>query len=196
MPTSLTLLGPITRLQIQRAILTVGERPDRRYDPSALLSVNTLTLLPEGAVAHTETGEALMDVHHRAHPQSRYRDNNSFSFNVTGHYAAMRAEYGPHLTDGIAGENILIAYDQRLDASALVNGLAIERQSDGTLVWLREISVAHPCRPFSGYVLGGTEASVKEALRFLDHGTRGFYGMLAQAEAATIAIGDRVFIGA
>ncbi|HKC48881.1 MAG TPA: hypothetical protein VKB63_14860, partial [Gemmatimonadales bacterium] len=39
------------------------------------------------------------------------------------------------------------------------------------------LQVAHPCRPFTGWALGGTveSAVLKEQLQFLDDGMRGFY---------------------
>lgn len=74
---------------------------------------------------------------------------------------------------------------------ALANGLAIQPQGGGP-VWLRQMLVAHPCRPFSGYVMGGTEATVKSALQFLDNGMRGYYCVLAQERPVTIAVGDMV----
>ncbi len=102
-------LGPIVRLQIQRASLKLGEKPNRTYDPAALLEVDALTLTPAGAVALLPDGSALLDVHHTAHPRSRNSDGvNDLSVGFTGHYARMRANYGPHLSDGCAGENILV----------------------------------------------------------------------------------------
>ena len=49
---------------------------------------------------------------------------------------------------------------------------------------------AHPCRPFTGWALGGTveSAVLKEHLQFLEDGMRGFY---CTAEGAgVVEVGD------
>jgi hypothetical protein len=110
------------------------------------------------------------------------------------HYEMLKAEYGGHLWNGCAGENILVDTLARLTLDKLAHGLAIQRQNSGEVIWLRETLIAHPCRPFSGYVMGGTEASVKAALQFLDSGMRGFYCQLAHDQPVTISIGDMLLI--
>jgi hypothetical protein len=193
--TPLKPLGKIVRLQIQRSSLTVGQKPNRHYDPGPLLPVKQLTLTPLGAVAHSAEGEPILDVHHTQHPTTHNVDNtNPFSVNFTSHYEMLKAEYGGHLWAGCAGENILVDTLARLTLDKLTSGMAIQRQKGGEVVWLRETLVAHPCRPFSGYVMGGSEASVKEALQFLDNGMRGFYCQLAHDQPVTISIGDMVLI--
>lgn len=195
MSTELKPLGHIVRLQIQRSSLTVGERPNRQYDPAPLLPVKELTLTPLGAIARSAEGEPLLDVHHIHHPTTHNVDNtNPLSVNFTSHYEMLKAEYGGHLWNGCAGENILVDTLARITLDKLAHGLAVQRQSGGEVIWLRETLVAHPCRPFSGYVLGGTEASVKAALQFLDNGMRGFYCQLAHDQPVTICIGDIVLI--
>jgi hypothetical protein len=197
--TDLKPLGKIVRLQIQPSSLKVGEKPNRQYDPTPLLPVKQLTLTPLGAVARSAEGEPILDIHHTQHPATHNIDNiNPFSVNFTSHYEMMKAEYGGHLWNGCAGENILIETLTRLTLDNLASGMAIKRQNgdrqNDDVIWLRETQVAHPCRPFSGYVMGGTEASVKEALQFLDNGMRGFYCQLAHDQPVTISIGDMVFI--
>ena len=198
MSTDLKPLGKIVRLQIQRSSLTVGEKPNRHYDPAPLLPVKQLTLTPFGALARSAEGEPILDVHHTQHPTTHHVDNtNPLSVNFTSHYDMLKAEYGGHLWNGCAGENILVDTLARLTLDKLTSGMAIKRQNGGEMIWLREALVAHPCRPFSGYVMGGSEASVKEALQFLDHGMRGFYCQLAgfrRDQAVTISIGDLVMI--
>jgi len=106
----------------------------------------------------------------------------------------MRAEFGDHLWDGCAGENVLVETGTQVSLEMLAQGMAIQPAGGGEPVWLKEVLVAHPCRPFSGYVLRGTEASIKEALQFLDDGTRGFYCAFAQADPVTVAVGDAVLL--
>ena len=200
MTTDLKPLGRIVRLQIQSASLKMGEKPNRQYDPAPLLPVKELTLTPLGAIARSVDGEPILDVHHVQHPTSHNMDNtNPLSVNFTSHYEMMKAEYGGHLWHGCAGENILVETLDRVTLDQLTSGMAIKRQNGSDVIWLRETLVAHPCRPFSGYVMGGSEATVKEALQFLDNGMRGFYCQLAGFhldQPVTISVGDMVFISA
>lgn len=194
MPPSLRPLGKIIRLQIQRAPLKVGEKPNRVYDPAPLLAMAELTLTPQGALVPQADGAALIDVHHAAHPQTRNSDNvNALSLGFTAHYADMRARFGEHLALGCAGENLLVEAAGRLALDELAGGVII-RKSDGTQISLTNLMIAAPCRPFAGYALGRTvdAAALKDALQFLDAGRRGFYCRLAQTEPVTVAVGDEV----
>ena len=188
--------GRIVRLQIQRSPLKLGEKPNRTYDPSPLLAVDELTLTPQGAVARTPDGTSVLDVHHIGHPQTRnVAGVNTLSVGFTTHYVAIRARYGEHVTDGCAGENILIEMDGIVDFGLIAGGLAIQPANAAAPVWLRVNKIAAPCREFSGYVMSGPgSAAPKEALQFLNDGMRGFYCGLAQAEPAIIAVGDPVLI--
>lgn len=189
-------LGTIVRLQVQPSRLTLGERLNRYYDPSALVAMVELSLTPQGVLACRPDGATLLDIHHTAHPETRNEDGiNSLSVGFTRHYAAMRERYGEHVMDGCGGENILVDADEIVDLDRLIQGLAIQPASGPDLVWLHEFYVAHPCEPFSRYASRATEAvEIKQALQFLDNGLRGFYCALAQAQPATIAVGDRVFV--
>jgi hypothetical protein len=97
------------------------------------------------------------------------------------------------VTDGCAGENILIETERQITLEDIAGGVAIQPAGGNSLVWLRVTQVAAPCRPFSGFVTHVTEAAVvKETLQFLDDGVRGFY-CAWRAEPAT-CLGDRVLI--
>jgi hypothetical protein len=188
-------LGRIVRLQIQPAPLKLGEKPNRRYDPSALRGVSELTLTREGATARTPEGETVLDIHHARHPHTRNHANtNPLSIGFSAHYDLMRAEYGEQLWTGCAGETIIVENLQRIKLDDVAAGIAIVPQNGGAAVWLTSVAVARPCLPFSGYVLGGTEALVKTTLQFLDDGLRGFYCALEQDAPAPIAVGDNVFV--
>lgn len=197
MTPALYLLGKIVRLQIQRSALKVGEKPDRRYDPAALLAVDELTLTPEGALARLADGGTLLDVHHVGHAQSRNNDGvNDLSIGFTAHYTAMRERFGDHLADGCAGENILVETNGRIELAVLDGGIALQSLGGGSPIWLKNFRVAAPCNPFSGYALGRRvdAATLKATLQFLNDGMRGFYCMLALEESVTIAVGDQVFV--
>src|SRR5207302_7711073 len=104
----------------------------------------------------------------------------------------MRDQYGPHLTLGCAGENIIAETDRRLAWSDVAAGLAIVAPDGRERVRLRVLQVAHPCRPFTGWALGGRVESdvLKSHLQFLDDGTRGFY--CVGQTTGMIEMGDRV----
>ncbi len=194
-PSNLTPLGKIVRLQIQRASLKLGQKPHRYYDPAALLPAEALTLTPPGVVAFLPDGSAVLDVHHTAHPHTRTMDGtNDISVGFTGHYARMRARYGLHLSDGCAGENILVENGDQLDLATVQHGLAIQSAASGEWVRLQQVALALPCVEFSGYAVRqpGPEA-MKAALRFLDHGLRGFYCVFEGPGMARVALGDRVY---
>src|SRR5207253_1296007 len=85
-----------------------------RYNvPAPLLSVPALDLGESGVSAWNAQGERILDVHHKDHPASRnVRGSNGISIGFTAHYDALRARFGTHLEDGLAGENILVQTDR------------------------------------------------------------------------------------
>lgn len=194
------VLGTVVRLQVQAASLKVGDAP-RRYDPSPLQVVHALTVTPGGVVGVTGEPDGLIDVHHQDHPGTKNSGGkNGISLGFTSHYHAMRQQFGPHLSDGIAGENVLI---QLADGARLV---APEELAGGVMfigdgrspLALERVIVAAPCVEFSRFALRfpddrKPDATVTEALRFLGNGMRGFYGAY-QGEPAVLRVGDRVAI--
>ena len=190
-------IGRIVRLQVQLSSLKVGERPLRRYDPAPLRSVQAL-ILEEGGVRGVMAGdEEVVDVHHRDHPASKNRGGNGVSVGFTGHYADMRARFGAHLDDGLAGENILVETRYSYGEADLANGLVVET-AGGATVRLERVVVAEPCVEFSRYALRyppdtRTDRAVTSALTFLGDGMRGYYATY-HGEPARIELGDRVLI--
>ena len=190
-------IGTVVRLQIQESSLKVGSKP-RRYDPAPIRSVPALSLSPAGVVGLAADGKTIIDVHHHDHPSSKNRDGeNGVSLGFTAHYLAMRQRFGQHLRDGIAGENILIEVDRRFSVEDLADGVVVEG-AGGRRLELRPVIVAAPCVEFARYALkfpdgARPDATVTEALRFLDAGMRGFYATYA-GEPAVVAIGARVFL--
>ena len=190
-------IGTIVRLQVQASSLKVGDRP-RRYDPAPLRSVPAISLSAAGVVGLAEHGESIVDVHHREHPSSKNRGGeNGISLGFTTHYLAMRERFGQHLRDGIAGENILIEVDRQFPVEDLANGVVVEG-AGGKRLELRPVIVAAPCVEFSRYALkfpdgARPDATVKEALRFLDAGMRGFYATYG-GDPAVVEVGAQVFL--
>lgn len=194
--TSVAFLGRIARLQIQRAPLKTGPKPDQRYDPGALLAVETLTLTTQGAEARGPDGAWLLDVHHARHPQTRQNNGeNALSVGFTAHYARMRERFGAHVELGCAGENILVETGHPVALEQAAGGFVIETAA-GTRVRLGSVLVAAPCRPFTRYLLqqSAEPDRLKAGLHFLDGGMRGFYAALPQAEPAVVSVGDTVYL--
>jgi len=191
------LIGAIVRLQVQESSLKVGDKP-RRYDPAPIRSVPALSVSAAGVVGLAENGNSILDVHHHDHPASKNRGGeNGISFGFTGHYLAMRQRFGQHLAAGIAGENILIEADRQFQLAELAGGVIVESTA-GKRLELRPVIVAAPCVEFSRYALkfphgDRPDATVTEALRFLDAGMRGFYATY-EGEPAVIEVGARVFL--
>lgn len=193
-------LGPVVRLQVQVEKIKTGEGMHQRYTPEQNLKpVETLRLDPGGVFGVTVGGATLPDVHHRDHPRSRFRGANGISLLTTGHYARMREQFGGHLIDGIAAENVLVAYDGILTLGDIVNGIVIGGGEDACVIGTWD--VAHPCTPFSRFALQfpddqKPDRRVTEALQFLDSGTRGFNGLYDERgpNPAEIRLGDMVYL--
>jgi hypothetical protein len=188
-------IGTITRLQIQRSSLKTGEKPNRVYDPTPLLSVARLTVTPDGVLGAGAEGSWLVDVHHRAHPETKNEDGlHGVSVGFTSHYAAMRDRFGARIVVGCAGENVIVAADRMFTYDDLAGGMAIVATDGPERVRLRVLQVAHPCRPFTGWASGArVEPDVlKSHLQFLDGGTRGFY--CVGEGSGTVAVGDRLVL--
>ena len=186
-------LGRIVRLQIQRSSLKTGEKPNRVYDPARLLTVAHLAIGPDGVLGQADDGAWLVDVHHRAHPDTKNEDGaHGVSLGFTSHYAAMRDRFGNRITLGCAGENIVVETEGRITFEDLERGVALLGEGGGELARLEVLQVAHPCRPFSGWALGGGVESdvLKDTLQFLDDGMRGFY--CQGVGSGIVAVGDRV----
>src|SRR4029077_3830389 len=102
-------LGRIVRLQIQRSSLKTGEKPTRIYDPARLLTVGHLAIGPEGVLGQSTDGAWIVDVHHRAHPQTKNEDGaHGVSLGFTSHYAAMRDRFRQRIPVGLAGGELCV----------------------------------------------------------------------------------------
>ena len=187
-------IGSIARLQIQRASLKVGQKPDRWYDPGPLHEVPALLVTPGGVRAEIDA-QTVIDVHHRDHPHSKFAGDNGVSVGFTAHYRAMRSHFGDHLSDGVAGENILVESEETIEEEQLARGLALVTATD-LVVQLSMVRVAEPCVEFSRYALGrecGAGVDVSNALRFLRGGMRGFYATYTGEDPMVVRPGDGVY---
>ena len=190
-------LGAIVRLQIQRSSLKTGDRGHRVYDPAPLLAVDRLSVSADGVVGLSASNDWIVDVHHRAHPESKNPDGrHGISLGFTSHYGAMSQRFGKRIEVGCAGENIIVQtpLSRRFTLDELRPGVAILSAEGVERVRLAVLEVAHPCRPFTGWCLGDVVESdvLKGHLQFLDDGMRGF--RLAGDGSTVIAVGDRLAI--
>lgn len=189
-------IGTVKFVQIQRNPLKIGEKPDRRYDPDGLQVVDSLLVTQDGVIGLLTSGERLVDVHHTTHPHTRNRGDNGISIGLTAYYREMRTRFGDHMTDGIAGENILIESDHAYTLAELGTHLIFENPATGAQIRLNVVEPTAPCVPFSQFAarrkLEGSDQ--KTVLQFLDNGMRGFLVAAAPGTSNfTIQAGDRVY---
>ncbi len=191
-------IGRIVRLQVQTAHLKRGEQPRRWYDPAPITEVATLRLEDGGVSGVGADGTLHHDVHHRDHPIARHRGDNGISVGFTSHYGAMRDRFGDHLTNGVAGENILVEAGDVFTPESLGGTLVVETER-GT-ARLADVIVAAPCVEFTRFCMrwprdARPDRTVTEALQFLDGGMRAFYATadLAASTARELRVGDMVF---
>jgi hypothetical protein len=188
-------LGRLVRLQVQRSSLKTGEKPNRVYDPGPLLSVPEVWMTPDGILGRGPDGAWVVDVHHRAHPQTKNADGlHGISIGFTSHYGAMQEQFGGGITLGCAGENLIAETAVRVALEQIAGGLAILAPDGRERVRLEVLKVAHPCRPFTGWALGRRVESevLKAHLQFLDDGMRGY--RCHAAVAGMVSVGDRLVL--
>lgn len=186
-------LGEIVRLQVQVAPLKRGERPHRWYDADRIRRVDALTVTPRGVVGHVD-GRDVIDVHHRDHPQSRHRGDNGLSLCPTGHYELMRRRFGEHLVDGVAAENVLVERLGWLDLADLGDGV-VAVTGERARVTLGAARPAQPCVEFSRFATGDA-AAVREPLRYLADGMRGYLLTVEEGAGTRLREGDRLHLPA
>lgn len=191
-------IGTIKFVQIQQDSLK-EHLPDgsRNYNPSPLLRLNRIKLTVDGVIGITDSGDEIIDVHNTRHPNSRYRGDNPISMGFTSHYEKMRDEMGDHLTDGIAGESILVDCDTIYTPDVLHHQIVIKNETQGSMIYLNEIIPTPPCEPFSRFARARqlSPPETKATLQFLSYGTRGFYMKLEGSPANTlIQTGDSVYL--
>lgn len=201
---------PVIRVQVQLDHMKPGLPPRRRYEPGILREVAELRVGSDGAVGADEDGTEYLDVHNVRHPHTRdAKGRSGISIMTTGDYAALRGRYGPHLTDGIAGESVLLDFAAGLAGRAMPTELAIvtgalAQRAGGTATGgvmpavtpvavdaparlaLTGVHIAKPCVEFTRFCLRRDDFDVDDeitkTLKDLDGGARG-YKMTAVAPA-------------
>jgi len=186
------LLGPIVRLQVQRDPLkTKGSG----YDPAGILALEVAAIGPLGIVGRLQD-RWVLDAHHAAHPHSRAGGRRALSIGFTGHYDRMAQRFG-EAPLGCAGENLIVATPNRLEASDL-SGTLVVRGADGD-VELRRARVAAPCAEFTSWIkrLDTVLPAVDQPddIAFLDDGMRGYILDVAHLpHPMTVRLGDEVWV--
>ncbi len=199
-----TQLGEVTLVQLQPQGLiidAVGETPTGLfYDASRRVEVDRLEITTRGIEASLPGGEQVLDIHHLDHPDKAYGNDDLVCIGFTSHYDAMRTEYGEHIVNGVAGENILIDCPKEMWPDDLDRLLAIENQDTGQLATLNLVKFATPCVEFSQFCIQRQREEIptdrmREVLRFLGRGRRGFLLVLeAGLDAVIVRPGDKVFM--
>ncbi|MGI9644313.1 MAG: MOSC domain-containing protein [Ilumatobacteraceae bacterium] len=178
-----------------------GPGPERSfYDASRRVEVDRLHITGRGIEATLPGGDRVLDIHHLDHPGKAYGDDDLVSVGFSAHYDAMRDEFGEHMVDGTAGENIIIEYPGEVWPEDLADTLAMENQDTGELARFHSVGFATPCVEFSRFCAQRVDDDVSagrlaEILRFLGRGRRGFLLLLNDAHGpVTVRPGDRVFL--
>jgi len=172
------VIGTIKFVQIQRSRMKICQGGQQVYHPASLLPVAKLVLSDGGIAGITQEGQDILDVHHRQHPQSRYKDDNKISFGFSQNYQLMQQYFGKHIATGDGGENIIIEASEDVLALTSLGHVYIMNQHDNSLIKFDNITCATPCHEFSLYCLHGSKShkEIKSALQFLNNGMRGYYG--------------------
>ncbi|UCE00680.1 MAG: hypothetical protein JSV42_08205 [Chloroflexota bacterium] len=193
------LLGTIKITQIQPSGLIVETPSGEIYDPSRLLQVERLFLTHQGIEVKSPNGELILDIHHTNHPQTHGKGYNAISVGFSAHYRQMRADFGDHMVDGIAGENIIIQSEELVWLADLGDQVLVEGPSGRRQVLLDVKKIAAPCEEFSHFAANSQgkrlpAGELKETLKLLGDGRRGFLLALnPDQEAIFVQPGDFVF---
>ena len=196
----LNLLGYVKLTQLQPTGLIVNTPSGEFYDPSRRLVVDSLQISPLGIEAITPDGEHVLDIHHIDHPDKKYDNDDLVCIGFSSHYAAMRARFGEHMIDGIAGENIIIQAEKEIWPEDLGQRLGFESSETGDITFLDVVKFAAPCEEFSHFAAQSQHqhlpaAELKATLQFLGNGRRGYLLVLSDGqEPAIVQPKDRVFV--
>ena len=193
-------LGIVKLVQVQPSGLIIETPSGSFYDASRRVEVESLCITVRGIEAITPKGEHVLDIHHIDHPDKAYDNNDLVCIGFTSHYEGMRARFGDHMVDGIAGENIIIEYEQEVWPEDLHQQIAFENTNTGRRALLDVVSFAAPCEEFSHFAANSQyerlpAEKLKATLQFLGNGRRGYLLVLSgNQEPVTVRSGDRVFV--
>jgi hypothetical protein len=104
------------------------------------------------------------------------------------------------MVDGIAGENIIIDFEEEVWPEDLGQQIGIENAETGELALFDLVRFAAPCNEFSHFAAQSQDKklpadSLKSTLQFLGNGRRGFLLVLNDThEEVSVQPGDMVFV--
>jgi hypothetical protein len=193
------ITGEVTMLQVQSKSLKRGTRPKSWYDPVSIVRVDSILVADSGVIGLTQDGTQLIDVHNSIHANTKNKGFNSISVGFAFNYEEMRAQYGIHLVDGIAGENIVVLTKGYIEPSRITKVMLTPDivQTNCILEFNRPVP---PCIEFAHYCLKtgfeeGTSERVTHALDFLGNGRRGILVEVPKyVPPFRINVGDAVHI--
>jgi hypothetical protein len=193
-------LGLVKLVQLQPNGLIIEKDGGYFYDESRRVEVPQLIINKRGIEAATPEGDHVFDIHHLDHPDKEYDDDDLVCIGFTSHYDKMRERFGEHMVYGSAGENIIIEYPDEIWLDDLNGQIAFENQETGELIILDDVIVAAPCEEFSHFAARSQDerlpaGELKEILKFLNNGRRGFLMVLKDSQGEGIVRpGDKVFV--
>ena len=169
----------VAQLNVQIDRVKQGEKPRRWYDPANIRPVDAVRITRDGVVGLTNVGEVI-DVHHVDHPHSRNRKRlNGVSVMSSRDYERLRSKFGERITDGLAGETMLIDSPKEFALADLHGSFTVETPS-GPPLQLAIYRPIKPCYEFSRYCLARDrdapiDDEIRDAFAFLEDGGRGYY---------------------
>lgn len=196
----LNLLGYVKLTQLQPTGLIINTPSGEFYDPARRVVVDSLQISPLGIEAITPNGEHVLDIHHIDHPDKKYDNDDLVCIGFSSHYAAMRARFGEHMVDGVAGENIIIQAEKEIWPEELGQRIGFESSETGDITFLDVVKFAAPCEEFSHFAAQSQHkrlpaAELKATLQFLGNGRRGYLLVLSDGqEPVIVQPQDRVFV--
>ena len=200
MTDNMQAIGRVKLVQVQPNGLIIETPSGYFYDASRRVEVDRLFITSKGIEATTPEGEHVLDIHHIDHPDKAYDNDDLISIGFTSHYEAMRIRFGEHMIDGIAGENIIIKFDDEVWSEDIGDQIAIENIETGRRTILDLECFAAPCNEFSHFATQSQHerlpaAELKSTLQFLNDGRRGFLFVLREGQdPAIVQQGDRIFV--
>lgn len=188
-----SVVGDVVLLQVQESSVKIDVDGVSTYTTIPLRTSSTLQVGPDGCAAIIE-GASVVDVHHRAHPNTKNRGSeNGLSVGFSYHYALIAATVRREIPFGCAGENVIVASRHRIVLGDLAGGVGFLDSQERLTGIVFSPTVITPCRTFSRYLLASdvpAPAVLKRTLQALDKGTRGYFG--SPSRVFSVHTGDRL----
>ncbi len=183
-------IGEVVLIQVQTGEMTGSGS----YDTSMLVQVDTLRLVPDGVLGHSD-GAWIVDRHHRDHPAAkRWHAEHTLSFGFTSHYNHMSMLFRQAQL-GIAGENVIVETDQMIKLEDISGGVRLE--TNGETIDMSKPEVLEPCVEFTRFMTSRPTASAREIKpdrEKLRNGVRGYAVGIPGPDPVHIGLGDTISV--